>query len=715
MYSIANCLIGSTLQFKMLKIKNIIKAVCLIFLGFHYVSAQIESRTIEAIRAEVKPAIDGVLDEEFWLTADWQDDFIQLEPVMGQPAKSQTKVAVAFDDKYIYAAFRCFNPTGPSANSKITRRDGNMDLDNAVTLYLDTFHTRRDCYYFSTNSLGIQVDGRIGENGKSNDKNWDCNWEVASREDSMGWTAEMAIPFSELRLPSKSGSVWGINFRRNYPDFYETSFWVERDKAWRISQSGDLTGLPEFKKSFSAFLYPYLVALDANTVGTKRRTIYSSGGTQIVTGADLRFNIGSSVNGNLTYNPDFATVEADQEVINLTRYETFFPEKRLYFLEGAELFSNRINVFYSRRIGDIDYGIKSNGRIGKTNFSVLSTKERAVGGELSSHTSVIRFQRDILRSSNIGLLCVDKTYSGGYNRILSTDATIYFLNDGKFTSQFVGSFPSGNGKFTKAYFLRAARETEIYHYHLRFTNIDPGFKANVNTVGYIPDDDRRELDSDLTYRWWIKRHSIEKFNFEFRNNVFWSHTGALRNVKLRHSIGITFTNKISFGFSNQYHTELFEKRFRNHTTITELSYNEEQWNQIRFIYQQGRNFDRELDNWIIRPRFKLGDKFSLDYKFQVVRFSPDNEKMNSVVNVLSADYNFTTDLYLRVFSQHNSRNDRFYVYGLFGWRFAPPFGALYVAYTADRFDTENELLAYPYREKENTFFIKISVPLNLYH
>ncbi len=677
------------------------------------IRAQGAARSIAAVQAATRPVIDGVLDDPVWSGAEWQGDFVQLEPSMGAPARAATSFALASDDEYIYAAFRCVNPGGPSAGSTVTRRDGDIKIDNAVMLYLDTFRSRRDCYYFATNSLGIQVDGRVAEDGNSQDGSWDCNWSVASREDSLGWTAEMAIPVGELRIPRAVGALWGVNVRRNYPDYYETSFWVERDRAWRVSQSGDLTGLAEFKKSFSAALYPYAVSLNTNTEGTKRRTIYSAGNTQVVTGADLRFNIGSSVNGNLTYNPDFATVEADQEVINLTRYETFFPEKRLYFLEGAELFKNRINVFYSRRIGDLDHGLKSNGRIGKTNFSVLSVRERATGGQPSSRTSVLRLQRDILGSSNIGLIAVDRSYAGGSNRVLSTDAAIYFLDDGKFTSQFIGSFPSGDGKATKAYYLRAVRENEIYRYHLRFTSIDPGFKDNVNTVGFIRDDDRRELDSDITYRWWLKRYAVERINFETRNNVFWSHSGALRNVKLRQGIGVTFSNKISVGFSNSYLTELYEKRYRNHTILAQVAYNEEQWNQIKFVYQRGRNFDRDLVNWFIRPRLKLSDKLTLDYKLQVVRFSPDNSA-DKVLNVLTSDYNFTNDIYLRMFAQHNSRNNRVYLYGLFGWRFKPPFGALYVAYTADRYDSrDGGSMLPPERKEEGTFFVKLTIPLDI--
>ncbi len=122
------------------------------------------------------------------------------------------------------------------------------------------------------------------------------------------------------------------------------------------------------------------MGLDSNQPATRRRTILSSGGRELVGGADLRLKLGNSLDGNITWNPDFATVEADLTELNLTRYETFYPEKRLYFIEGAELFNNPINVFYSRRIGDIDWGVKTNGRVGQFNYAVLAADERT-GGE----------------------------------------------------------------------------------------------------------------------------------------------------------------------------------------------------------------------------------------------------------------------------------------------------------------------------------------------
>ncbi|MFH1071295.1 MAG: DUF5916 domain-containing protein [Candidatus Glassbacteria bacterium] len=671
-------------------------------------------RSIRAARISQPPEIDGVLDDSCWRSADWQGEFRQLKPVPGDPARARTLAAVAFDDGYLYAAFRCFNPTGPSANSKITRRDGDMDQDNAVTLYLDTFHTRRDCYYFSTNSRGTQIDGRIGEDGGTNDKSWDCTWSVAVKEDSLGWTAEFAIPVAEMRIPRTENPVWGINFRRNYPEFYETSFWRKRDVAWRISQSGDLLGLERFRKLFSAALYPYVVGLNANTPSAGRKTVYSSGDNDVISGADLRLKMGNAVDGNVTFNPDFATVEADLEIINLTRYETAFPEKRLFFLEGAELFNNPIDVFYSRRIGDLDWGVKGNGRAGRFNWALLSADERSTGGHPSSQTTAVRLQRDAFGSSNIGLTAVDRSWSGGFSRAVSADGAVVFNPRVKLNGQFVGSFPSGGDEFTKACFLRLTRDTGLNNMRLSYTNLDPGFRKNVNQVGFIQDDDRHDLETWYGGEHWVNKYGIDKVSFNEGNNLSWRHSGALRMVHAGGWVGVTFLENWLVGLGTNYNTELFEKRFRNPVHLVEGVWNPQKWNNANFLHQWGRNFDRDYYRFRIRGNFKPTPETSLSLGYTRLRFSPDPTDQGTNLYDLSCDYNFTPNLWFRLVTQYNTRNHRTYVYGLFGWRFVPPFGALYLAYTGDRFDVLGDQPPPLVRKNERAFFLKLTVPLTIY-
>ena len=666
-------------------------------------------RSVRAEHAGEAPVIDGILDDVCWKTADWQGDFIQLKPSPGEPARAQTRVAVTFDEKHLFVAFRCFNPTGNSANSKITRRDGDLDQDNAVTLYLDTFHTRRDCYYFSTNSIGTQIDGRIGEDGHSNDKTWDCTWQVQSIEDSLGWTAEMAIPVSEIRFPEGENRIWGINYRRNYPEYYETSFWVERDAAWRISRSGDMLGLDEFKKEFSAALFPYVVALNSNSPSSERRKFYSSGDTEAIFGTDLIFNLGATVNGNVTYNPDFATVEADLEVINLTRYETFYPEKRIYFLEGSELFNSRINVFHSRRIGDIGLGLKSNGRLGNFNFAVLTAHERDMKNNPSSQTSVVRLQRDVFKSSNIGFMAVDRVTSSDYNRLFSTDATLNLSNGYRLSSQLVGSSAQGEDIETSLY-LGFGRQIQLYNYQINVTTIDPGFRDNVNPVGFIPDDDRRQVDASGGNEIWIRKYGIERISTNIHSDAFWNYKGSLRNFEAGGWAGVTFLDTWLLGYGKTWHTEVFEKRFHNDISLLETGYNQRSWNNAGLLHQWGKSFDKDFQRIRLRVNLKPSHKLAVSNEFTYLIISPDPENQSTKMYLLSTDYNFTPDLWLRFISQFSSRNDRIYVYSLFGWRFAPPFGALYIAYTTDRFDDPIELTK---KENQRTLFVKLTVPISL--
>jgi len=673
------------------------------------------ARTISALQVESAPAIDGLLDDPCWRAADWQGDFVQLKPSPGEPARAATRVAVAYDRGHIYAAFRCFNPTGPGANSRITSRDGNMDLDNAVTLYLDTFHTRRDCYYFSTNSLGTQVDGRIGQDGAANDKKWDCTWSVASRQDSLGWSCEMKIPVSGMRIPRGENRIWGINFRRNYPKLFETSFWRRRDVAWRISQSGDLLGLPAFDKLFSATLYPYLVGLDSDQPLAGRRRIMSSGGSELVGGADLSLRLGNAMDVNITCNPDFATVEADLTQINLTRYETFYPEKRLYFLEGAELFSHPINLFHSRRIGDIDWGLKTNGRIGRYNYAVLAAGERTAGDDPAAHTEAFRLQRDILGSSNIGMTAVSRTWDGGYARVLSSDGVLYFTPKTRLRGQLVGSFPSSlEEEFTAAGYVQLSHDTGLRGYRLTYSNLEPGFKDNVNRVGFIQDDNRHQVESWANGEIWINRRGIDRISYNQSSHVVWGYDGALRKVHAGGWTGVTFLRNWLVGYGYTYETELFEKRFRNSTQLTEMAWDNRISRNWNVLHVWGRNFDRDFSRTRLRGSMKATDRIFLEAAVTCLRFSPDTTGRGTELYDLHAVYHFTSDLWIQLTSQYTSSKDRLYFYGLFGWRFAPPFGALYLAYTRDRFDTFDELHRTLSGKDQRAFFVKLTVPLAIY-
>ena len=302
---------------------------------------------------------------------------------------------------------------------------------------------------------------------------------------------------------------------------------------------------------------------------------------------------------------------------------------------------------------------------------------------------------------------------GQYNRVLSTDATINLTNGYRLSSQFVGSGASA-GKFKSAYSVGLSKQAQLYNYNMSFVNIDPGFRDNVNPVGFIQVDDRKAAYAFGGNEMWIRKHGIDKINTYLNGNLIWSHSNNLRNAKLEGWVGVTFFDKWLFGIAKSYHSELFEKRFRNNTTTWEMGYNLQSWNNWSLFHVWGRNFDADFHRFRARIHLKPSSRVSVSYEFTHLTLEPDPDNSSTDLHFVTTDYNFTPDIWLRLISQYSTRNERIYAYCLLGWRFSPPFGALYLAYTADRLDREDELLLVPVRERLRTFFVKLTVPLDVF-
>jgi hypothetical protein len=649
--------------------------------------------------------IDGELKDAEWVVSDSGTGFIQMEPNKGDEATEKTVVLVTYDEKNLYVAYKCYVRRLETIVANVQVRDNLYKSDDMVGLIIDTYGDNRSGYVFLVNPLGTQTDIRIADDGRSEDRNWDTRWQAASKLHKWGWTVEMAIPFSDISY-NENLSNWGVNFRRIIRHNSETAYWsgiMNRD--FRVSQGGILQGivLPAKIKMFS--ITPY------TTLRFERQNLpISEDKTNVEYGADLGYHITSSLIMNLTYNPDFATVEGDQERINLTRWELSFPEKRLFFLEGNELYSSRIRTFYSRRIGDIDYGGKLVGKIGEYTISAIAVQssENTLINQPSAIFSTLRIKRDILKSSTIGITYAGKEWKGRYQRSLSADYVLNLGNSWKLTGQFVASTP-GNFWKSSAYFVRFARESNIYHYHIRYSDTGSNFQDNVNHTGFIRDDDMREIDSDISYRWWFDRGLFKYVLLESRNNIFWNHKGTLRSWYITEYARFYFNNDFSLDLAYNNEFKLFEKKYYNHLFKVEFGYNTDQSSSARLAFTWGRNFDQEF--LLIKPsiRFRVFESLALSYELNNIQYKPDLLMNSTKINVLIADYNFTRDLWVRILAQNNTGEDRIYIYGLFGWRFQPPFGAVYIIYTSD----EITPLASPFVAKSQIAFIKLSYQLGI--
>lgn len=310
-----------------------------------------------AVRRSGAVAIDGRLDEAAWRAAPVVTGFLQKEPVERAPAEHQTEVRILFDDEAIYVAARMYDPEPGSIARQLVRRDeeGNADW---FAVGFDPRRDRRTGYVFFLSAANVQRDQYLF-NDDDSDAAWDAVWQSAARIDSAGWTAELRIPLSQLRYETADGDqTWGVNFARGRPRTNEETHFslMSQLRQGMVSQFGTLTGVRTEHAPRRLELRPYLVTggeFEPREPGNPFR----DGSTSTArAGFDVRYGLGSSFTLDATINPDFGQVEADPAVINLTAFETFFQERRPFFVEDARIFDFSLSggnnrLFYGRRIG----------------------------------------------------------------------------------------------------------------------------------------------------------------------------------------------------------------------------------------------------------------------------------------------------------------------------------------------------------------------------
>jgi hypothetical protein len=307
--------------------------------------------TARAIRASTPITLDGHDRESVWRTAPITDDFTQFVPVEAGPARFRTAFQVAYDDRAVYVFLRMYDPRPDSLVSLLSRRDVRTPSE-WIKVVIDGFHDRRSGMQFMVNPAGVKRDANIS-NDVQEDGSWDSVWDVAVQTDSLGWTAEYAIPFSQLRYTPAEELVFGFGIWRDVARYGERDAWPTYRGSMQTfaSQLGDLVGITGVGSARRIEVMPYAV--------TKNVTEQQIGGDwrhpqQQTVGLDLKAGLGPNVTLDATINPDFGQVEADPAVLNLSAFEIRFEERRPFFLEGGSLFrcgGPCEGIFYSRRLG----------------------------------------------------------------------------------------------------------------------------------------------------------------------------------------------------------------------------------------------------------------------------------------------------------------------------------------------------------------------------
>ncbi|MBN8578727.1 MAG: carbohydrate binding family 9 domain-containing protein [Cytophagales bacterium] len=303
------------------------------------------------------PVIDGLLNDEAWEQVEWAGgDFRQVNPDKGKPASVQTKFKILYDDKNLYAIFRCYDPEPEKIVKRMSRRDS-FDGD-WVEIHIDSYYDKRTAFSFTASVSGVKSDEYVSNNGDDWDASWDPIWYMKTSIDKEGWIAEMRIPLSQLRFTNKEELVWGLNVQRRFFRNQENSRWqyIPPDAAGYVHLMGEMNGIKGIKPQKQLEIQPYLVT-KAETFQREEGNPYATGTSSAADmGLDAKIGITSDITLDLTVNPDFGQVEADPSQVNLSAFELFFREQRPFFTEGANTLdfsfaNNESNLFYSRRVG----------------------------------------------------------------------------------------------------------------------------------------------------------------------------------------------------------------------------------------------------------------------------------------------------------------------------------------------------------------------------
>lgn len=479
---------------------------------------------------EARPApgeirVDGLLDEPAWTAAQTIPLAWETAPGDNGPAPVDTECQALFDPERLYFACRAFDPEPGSIRAFITDRD-DVDGHDRIVLSLDPFDDARRAFEFTVTALGVQGDATYDEQTGTADDSWDAIWQSAGRLTEDGYVIELSIPFRSLRFPDIEGiHRWGFHARRWWPRSNRVevrSMRWDRGNACMLCQANHLTGIREVSPGLNVEVTPTLTARRAD-----RRPLeepeFRNGAIEPEPGLDLRWSPTSDLALNLTANPDFSQVEADAPQVEVNnRFALFFPEKRPFFLEGADFFSTPLQAVFTRTVADPLGGAKATGKIGGNAVGAMVTLDRVnnlifPGNQGSASVAlddrvtgaVGRFRRDIGASSTVGGLYTGRLGSDYANHVVGTDAFFRPLPALSVRAQLLHSetrYPDPvatanaqpRGHFGgDAASLRAQFSNREWRLFLVASALSPGFRAD---AGFIPQVDNRGLDV------WGSRH-----------------------------------------------------------------------------------------------------------------------------------------------------------------------------------------------------------------
>ena len=678
-------------------------------------------RVIKAVRIETPPKIDGKLDDVCWQNSAKTGELIQFEPQRGEPATQPITIYLAYDANNLYVAFECFKTDMNNLAANLTRRDSFFFSDDHVEVLIDTFLDGRNCYAFALNPLGTQTDRRLineGTNRRTGQSmigtaiSWDCNWQGQAAIGTDSWTAEFAIPFAELRFSKEmETATWGINFWRNDESPAEEQTWADLgERQYAVSEFGHLTDLPisDLVTKRPVKFKPY---------ATLKPQMLQPGDGETTTavkadaGLDLRYPI-KDFTVDLTLNPDFAQIEADPDLVNLTDIPLRFPEKRPFFLEGNELFQMPMDLFYSRRVENLLGGGKVIGKYSKYNLAFVGAvagpenpdrEIEATELPLANYNySVLRLQREVGKTSSVGFLGVNKQRGATYDRAGGLDARIQLPAATSLNLEYAREWKAGGLDMAEAteddlVFVQLARRTNVFSLDAIYADIGEHFYPE---TGFVPRVDRRGVVIRSRYNKQYKG-TVERLRGEVEYERLANHAGELTNHRARFS-GLLGVKDFFFlvGPEWYYHVNEDNKPFTDRTARFFMGWFPPKYVQIRNTGSFGIRDNK--DTFFLRPEITIRPTAKLSFEFILQRLhekQPDGTQwqLSEWTRRFVVNYQFAQRMYARTSAEFTLERER-RVFALFAYEYLPE-STFFIVYNDNR-DIEGDT--------ERIVFIKIS-------
>lgn len=491
---------------------------------------EVERRTYQVSRSTGSIRIDGNLDDAAWSGPPTMELAYETRPAENGPSPVKTEVWITYDGSNLYAAFRAHDPAPKEIRARYSDRDSAFN-DDFVGFVLDTFNDQRRAFEFFVNPRGVQMDLTQNEMTGNEDASWDAIWDSAGRITADGYEVEMRIPFSSLRFPSTTAEMtWGIDAVRNYPrgPGYRLGLNpLDRGTNCYLCQAAKLTGISGVKAARSIELDPTITASQTSQRSSFPNGAFDSGDPKIDVGLTTQWGITPNFTLSGAINPDFSQIEADAAQLAVNKqFALFYPEKRPFFLEGADIFETRFQAIYSRNIADPEFGLKLTGKSGKNAFGAIVAVDRRTnilipssqGSGLASlekknTSTILRYRRDLFGRTTGGFFYTGREGDSYHNRLLGGDILFRWLKAEALRIELMGTttkYPltiaSDNGQRTDAFSGRALRAVyqhsgREWYYYVLYRDVSNGFRAD---LGFVPRANFRERGAFVEHSWYPK-------------------------------------------------------------------------------------------------------------------------------------------------------------------------------------------------------------------